>query len=435
MIGPVMAVILAAHPLGNFSVNHYDGLTVFPDRIENTAIIDKAEIPTLQQRQSAESPAAYARRACAELGGAVRAQADGRPLTWRVTDASFGYHAGTAGLQTSRLTCRLTAPLRVDRTLALTFANPYLGAAVGWREITATGSGVRLRASSVPARSVSGELRDYPSDLLSSPLDIRQARLTVEPGSGDGGTAVRVPGVDVVTRYAGMLADRLNALVGAERLTLPLGLLALLVSLVLGAVHAAMPGHGKTVMAAYLAGRDGRLRDAVTVAVTVTMTHTAGVLILGVLLSLTASIAGQVVLGWLGLVSGLIIAAIGTALLCSAVHPRHGHGHGHPVRSERGVVALGVAGGLVPSPSALVVLLGAVALGRTAFGIATVVCYGLGMALTLLAAALALRRLRDLPLTRRLHRLRPYTATMTAALVLLVGAGVTLRAAASLIVR
>jgi ABC-type nickel/cobalt efflux system permease component RcnA len=97
------------------------------------------------------------------------------------------------------------------------------------------------------------------------------------------------------------------------------------------------------------------------------------------------------------------------------------------------VLALGVAGGLVPSPSALVVLLGAMALGRTALGIATVVCYGLGMTVTLLTTALALRRLRNLAIPRRLIPLRPYTSTMTAALVLLVGTGVTVRAMTSLI--
>ncbi|MFC5835903.1 High-affinity nickel-transporter [Nonomuraea insulae] len=442
MIAALVATVLAAHPLGNFSVNHYDGLTIHRDRVEHVAIVDSAEIPTLQQPVSGPADA-HARRACAELRTAVHAQAGGRPLGWRVAEASFAYQPGAAGLRTSRLTCRLTAPLLVDRPLALTFANSYRADTSGWREITAKGQGVRLSASTVPAGSVSGELRDYPDDLLSSPLDVRRANLTVEPGEGGPGAEATVPGVDVVTRYTGLLADRLNTLVGADRLTVPLGLLALLLSLVLGAVHAAMPGHGKTVMAAYLAGQRGRLRDAVTVAATVTATHTAGVLVLGVLVTVTAALTGEAVLGWLGVVSGLIIALIGVGLLRSALRHRHshehGHGHGHGHGHEHGhgrwsggVVALAVAGGLVPSPSALVVLLGAMALGRTAFGVMTVVCYGLGMALTLLAAALALRRLGDLALVGRLGRLRPYGAAMTASLVLLVGAGVTLRAVAAL---
>ncbi|MFG1685447.1 High-affinity nickel-transporter [Nonomuraea sp. NPDC049269] len=435
----VAAAVLAAHPLGNFSINHYDGLTIHRDRIEHLAIVDLAEIPTLQQPPTGPADT-HARRTCAELRDAVRAQAGGRLLTWRVTDASFAYRPGVAGLRTSRLTCRLTAPLRVDRPLVLTFANGYRVDTVGWREITAKGNGVRLRDSNVPARSVSGELRDYPADLLSSPLDVRQARLTAEPGEGGSGAPAEVPGVDAVTRYTGLLAGRLNTLIGADRLTVPLGLLALLLSLALGAVHAAMPGHGKTVMAAYLAGRRRRLRDAVTVAATVTATHTAGVLALGMLVTAASAIAGEVVLSWLGVASGLLIAMIGAGLLCSAFRSRtrHGHGHGHNHghgyrRGAGGVVALAVAGGLVPSPSALVVLLGAMALGRTAFGVLTVVCYGLGMAVTLLITALALRGLGDLTLGGRMQRLRPYSAAMTATLVLLVGTGVTLRAVAALV--
>ncbi|NBE92607.1 High-affinity nickel-transporter [Nonomuraea sp. KC401] len=443
LVAPLVSAALAAHPLGNFSVNHYDGLTIHRDRIEHVAIVDSAEIPTLQDTVRG-SVDAHARRACARLRDTVEGTVEGRPLAWRVTETSFAYQAGAAGLRTSRLTCRLSAPLRVDRPLTLTFANAHRAGTVGWREITARGDGVRLSASSVPAHSVSGELRDYPADLLRSPLDVRHARVTVEPGTGDAGTSVTVPGVDIVTRYTALLADRLNTLVGADRLTVPLGMLALFLSLLLGAVHAAMPGHGKTVMAAYLAGRDRRLRDTVAVAATVTATHTAGVLVLGVLVTLTASFSGEAVLSWLGVASGLIIALIGAGLLRSARRrdstPGHDHGHGHGHehghghgRRSGGVVALAVAGGLVPSPSALVVLLGAVALGRTVFGVMTVVCYGLGMALTLLTAALALRKLGDLTLLGRLQRLRPYSAAMTATLVLLVGTGVTLRAVAALV--
>ncbi|WP_455566412.1 High-affinity nickel-transporter [Nonomuraea angiospora] len=437
MIAMLAAAALAAHPLGNFSVNHYDGLTIHPDRIEDTSIVDSAEIPTLQQPLNG-SPAAHAQNACAQLRDAIHAQADGQPLAWRVAQASFAFRPGAAGLRTSRLTCHLVAPLQVDQPLAIAFANAHRSDTVGWREITAKGHDVRLSASSVPSRSVSGELRGYPTDLLSSPLDVRQARITATPGNGGSGTGVTVPGVDVVTHYTAFLADRLNTLIGADRLTVPLGLLALLLSLVLGAVHAAMPGHGKTVMAAYLAGRTGRLRDAATVAVTVTATHTVGVLALGVLVTVATSLAGPAVLAWLGVASGLIIAAIGAGLLRSALRHRHhgdapGHGHGHGHGHGAGVVALGVAGGLVPSPSALVVLLGAMALGRTAFGVLTVVCYGLGMTLTLLTAALALRKLGDRTLSGRLQRLRPYSATTTATLVLLVGAGLALRAAAALV--
>jgi hypothetical protein len=74
MLAPLLAAALAAHPLGDFSVNHYDGLTIHPDRIEHLAIVDSAEIPTLQQ-EPVGSAAGHARRACASLRDAIRAPA------------------------------------------------------------------------------------------------------------------------------------------------------------------------------------------------------------------------------------------------------------------------------------------------------------------------------------------------------------------------
>ncbi|MGW3333105.1 HoxN/HupN/NixA family nickel/cobalt transporter, partial [Streptomyces rubiginosohelvolus] len=299
-----------------------------------------------------------------------------------------------------------------------------------------------------------------------------------------------------------------DSLVGAREITLPVGLLALFLALVLGASHAAMPGHGKTIMAAYLAGRRGTRRDALTVGATVTLTHTAGVLVLGLALPVSTHLAGETVLMWLGAASGLLVTAIGLWLLLGAVRGRpqhnhhhhgpghshshvddqHGHGHHHdhdhgPVTpasaydsapagelqatpavatlappdhehhpadtstaprnarrtSRSGLIGMGIAGGLVPSPSALVVLLGAVALGRTAFGVLLVIGYGLGMATTLTLAGLLLVRLRERieshdrartlrhhPLLRKLARTGP---VITSLLVVAVGLGLTLRAA------
>lgn len=227
-----------------------------------------------------------------------------------------------------------------------------------------------------------------------------------------------------------------------------------------------------------------------TVGATVTLTHTAGVLALGLLLPVATSLAGETVLTWLGLASGLLVTGIGVWLLRSAVrggsthghHHHHGHGHHHhhhhhehdhprpeppvgdgssavavltPVHTEPhphphthphpaaatrgGLIGMGIVGGLVPSPSALVVLLGAVALGRTAFGVLLVLGYGLGMAGTLTLAGLLLVRLRDrverstraAAATRwkGLRKLARWGPVATSALVLLVGVGLTLRAA------
>jgi ABC-type nickel/cobalt efflux system permease component RcnA len=234
------------------------------------------------------------------------------------------------------------------------------------------------------------------------------------------------------------------------------GALAVLLALVLGGAHAALPGHGKTVMAAYLAGRQGRPRDALAVGATVTLTHTGGVLILGLLLTTVAGLAGETVLGWLGVVSGGLVAAVGIGMLLSRRgakghthdhshshdhshdHSHHhdaGHSHDHARPSRIAIVGMGVAGGLVPSPSALVVLLGAVGLGRTWFGVLLVLAYGFGMAAVLTAAGLLLIRVRDRwagrvrlgPRLSRLSRLTLLAPTGTAALVLLVGSALAAR--------
>ncbi|MGW8888933.1 nickel/cobalt transporter [Streptomyces sp. NPDC055749] len=510
----------AAHPLGNFTVNHSTGLTLHPGRVDAVVVVDRAEIAAAQERTlvdrdhdgtvSKGEAGAYARGSCATLAGQLRVTAEGSPLSWKHSGSTLTYHPGEAGLKTSRLQCGLTAEADLRRPTDIEVRTAYDSRRVGWREVTARAVGIALTGSDVPTSSTTDQLRRYPDDPLSAPLDQRTASLRVEAGPGSAASAVRdaLPRSGPVGEALAKVSGTFGSLVGTRELTVPIGLLALLLAAVLGASHAALPGHGKTIMAAYLAGRRGTPRDAVTVGATVTVTHTAGVLALGLILPLATHLAGETVLTWLGMASGLLVTAIGLWLLRSALLNRpahghhhghthhHGHGHGHhghdhdhhdhdhhhgdgtrlpgqdgheqegegsvalltkghdhphsppeqgpsagsPQRATRGgLIGMGIAGGLVPSPSALVVLLGAVALGRTAFGVLLVIAYGLGMAGTLTLAGLILVRLRDRieagaragaitrwgPL-RRLARLGPVA---TSSLVLVVGVGLTVRAA------
>jgi ABC-type nickel/cobalt efflux system permease component RcnA len=247
-----------------------------------------------------------------------------------------------------------------------------------------------------------------------------------------------VPGVDRATRA-------FTALVASHDLTVRIGVIAVVAAFVLGAFHAIAPGHGKTVMAAYLVGQRGTLRQGLGIGAGVTLTHTAGVIVLGLVLSVSSVAAPERVYPYLGAASGALLASIGIALLARArrlrrrgvaaiwhghhhtpgaahdhAHHEHGHAHGHAHHDHahhddarhghdhdhdgdttpegplgwRWVVAMGFAGGMVPSPSALVVLLGAIALGRTWFGVALVLAYGAGMAATLVVAGLLLVRAR-----------------------------------------
>ena len=457
-----------AHPLGNFSVNQALAVNLYPDRIAVKAIVDLAELPTLQDRSAVDAngdgavstaeAAAYNSRVCDALEGQVAVRVAGDRVRWTVRPDGFRYRPGSAGLHTSRISCDLVAPARLTQPAVVDVVNTYEADRVGWREITAAGHDVRILHSPVPVRSVSHSLLSYPTDLLGSPLNQLSALLHVKPGNAAGaGPSVHVSGGDPVSRWVAQADRKLEALVGGH-LTPLVGALAILLALVLGAAHAALPGHGKTVMAAYIAGRRGRPRDAVTVGAIVTLTHTGGVLVLGLLLTATASVAGDVVLSWLGIASGVLVAAVGVAMLISVLRrrgpehdhyhehqPGHTHGHGHDndhVHGRRSparrlsLVGMGVAGGLVPSPSALIVLLGAVGLGRTAFGVLLVVAYGVGMAATLTAAGLVLVRVRDRWMSRprrTLARVAALAPAGTAVLVLCVGVGLAGRASLAMI--
>jgi nickel/cobalt exporter len=499
-VGVLTAMLLpakpaSAHPLGNFSVNQLDALDLYPDRVAVTAIVDVAELPTLQDRAAVDSngdgtgsgteQSAYARRTCAMLASDLTVRVGGQSLRWTVGRTTIDYVPGAAGLQTSRLICTLSAPAELGSAATLEVDNRFRSDRIGWREMTAVGHGVRLIDSPLPAASVSDNLRAYPKDLLSSPLDVRSAHLTTKPGPGPSSYAAAQPKQpDSPGGLAGWSARAertLEGVVGHRHLTPVVGLLAVLLAIALGAGHAALPGHGKTLMAVYLTGQAGRARDALGVAATVTVTHTGGVLALGLLLTTVASLAGEQVLGWLGVISGLTVAAVGAGMLSGAArrlrrrtqtadahdhghrhddhshehgqshdddshdhahqhpharttHHHNGHNHSYGGLSRLNLVGMGIAGGLVPSPSALIILLGAIGLGRTGFGILLVVGYGLGMAATLTAAGLTLIVLRRRwagRLTRagnrwaRVLRLAP---AGTAVLVLLVGVGLAGRA-------
>ena len=493
----------SAHPLGNFTVNQHAGLVVSPDRVTVELVVDMAEIPAFQARSEIDTNGdkavsqgeadAYRHQTCAGLADGIDLRFDGQAVAATVTTSELSFPPGQAGLATLRLTCRIAAPgARGDGRLD--FTNRNLTKRVGWREITAVGEGVRLAASDVPTRSSSAVLTAYPEDLLSSPPDQRQAHLRLD---GAGGAAeIPAPPADDVSGAAGGSdtppargADRFTSaftgLVARQQFTLGFGLLALVAAVALGAVHALAPGHGKTVMAAYLVGERGSLRQAALLGLTVTSTHTAGVLILGVLLSGSTAVVPEELYPWLGMTSGALLAGVGVSLLVRAWrgrsgglaafaahrhhgdhdhasvgphrhgpqhhgHQHHGHQHHghhqhsgepahvhggdvHPPMSRRALMIMGAAGGMVPSPSALVVLLGAVALGRTWFGIALVLGYGIGMALTLVAAGLLMVRARA-SLDRRLRsrtrmaRLAQALPVMTASFVVMAGVGLAARA-------
>jgi hypothetical protein len=274
----------AAHPSRHaFLVNQYAGLTFSPDRVRVTAALNTTEIVTRQDRQTVDADhdgtvtdaerARYSRTACAHLAAEFDVQVNGERLSWTAAPGDYRYEPGAAGLPHARLTCHLAAPARLSAPATVTIANRHRLDQPGWRELTATGDGVRLVDSRLPQHSVSDELRAIPpADALV--LDVRTATVRVEPGpatTGAPGTAGAARGGPVAATTT--WAERDFAQLVGGRLTPLLAILAVLVAVLLGAGHAALPGHGKTVLAAYLAGRRGRKRDAVAIGATVDMSQ------------------------------------------------------------------------------------------------------------------------------------------------------------------
>jgi nickel/cobalt exporter len=468
----LVPVVAGAHPLGNFTVNQFSGITVRSDGVDITYVLDMAEIPTAQLLSELDTDQShllgqaasdgYQRSECNVIRDAVSLRVGDATAPLTVASHVLSFPNGAAGLHTLRLTCHLTtagATTTVGRSLLYTNSN--FDDRVGWREITALGTSAQVTNSSVPASSVSAQLTVYPTDLLASPLDLRSAALSVVAGAGGGGEGPGPTGPSgILPRGVDQFTNAFVGLIARQDMDVAFVLLALGAALVLGGVHAFAPGHGKTLMAAYLVGQRGSLRHAAALVGSVTLTHTLGVLALGVALSLSTSFAPTQVYPILGLASGLIVVSIGASLLVRAwrarapAHPgTHAHSHGGrphthvPEQGQRprlrGMLAIGFAGGLVPSPSALLVLVGGIALHRVWFAVLLVVVYGVGMAVVLAATGLALRHARTL-VDRRiaarrslrggavLSRLGTALPIVTAAVVVAVGLGLTLRGVTSI---
>jgi ABC-type nickel/cobalt efflux system permease component RcnA len=431
LLAALAAALLApaaahAHPLGNFSVNHQARVAISADRVDVTYVLDQAEIPTFQERGRPRAGVLAAKRA--EIVRGLALEVGGRPVPLRPGAARIAFPRGQGGLPTTRLELRLRA--RADtagRTVRLrddTFADR-----AGWKAIVAVpGRGTAVR-SSVPSADPTARLTRYPQDLLDDPPDQREATFAVRagggtvtaPGAGGGGAATR--GGD---GFAGLLGD------GAAGLSL----LLLAAAFGWGAVHALSPGHGKAMVAAYLVGTRGTPRHAVALGLVVTLTHTIGVFALGVVtLGLSAWVVPEDLYPWLNLVAGLLVAAVGASVLRTRLRARRAHRHHHhhhhpPDRiTWRGLAAMGASAGLVPCPSALVVLLAAIAQHQVALGLVLIVAFSAGLAATLTALGLAVvwsgRALTRAGVPSRLLVALP---TISAVAIVVVGCLLTLRA-------
>lgn len=465
-----------AHPMGNFSVNRYSRLHVDNEAVQLLYIVDMAEIPTHAERTamdtdgddtiSPQEEQRYLESIAATLPAQLLLTLNGEQTAWTPGEQTIGFKPGQADLPTLRMEFTFHAALPADGNVQeLQYVDETYGDRLGWKEvIVAPSSEVELLTSDVPQDDVSNVLTEYPVDLLQNPPVVHSANLIWQPASGLSSQNAQQMAPET---NRGLTTSSLGGDGFAELVAIELGpwavILALLAAFGWGAAHALSPGHGKTIVAAYLVGARGTFAHALFLGATTTITHTLGVFVLG-LLTFVASqyFLPERIYPWLSTISGLLVITIGLSIGWTRLralwgkdadahqqdheHAQDydsGHVHSHGGKSHshlppeagsgkvtwRSLLALGISGGILPCPSALVVLLGAIALGRVAFGLILILTFSLGLATVLTAFGLLL--LRAGKLFERIPdsgRYTGYLAVASAAFITLVGAGITIQA-------
>jgi len=414
LFAPATAI---AHPLGNFTINRFSRIETAGDRVYVLYVLDLAEIPTFQAGRI--DPHAYAHR----IGQSAKLTVYGRRTRLVPVATALAHPRGAGGLHTTRLEVMLQGP-RLSSAADVAYDDTNYAGRIGWKEIVI----------GAKTKSISDELRAYPKDLLQSPLDQTSVRTQLAPGSGPDtapplrvGTSLQAPDRVADAGFA--------RLIGRGHLSAWIVFASLAAALFWGAAHALSPGHGKTIVTAYLVGQRGTPRHAALLGLIVTVTHTAGVFALGlVTLMLSRFVVPDQLYPWLNLASGVLVVAIGTSVLAARWRRRpavraHDHDHHHGHISRRSLLAVGVSGGLLPCPSALVVLLAAITLHRVAFGLILIVSFSAGLALSItgigLVAVLAKRAFGRLSFEGRLVGLLP---AVSAFVIVLAGVAMTARA-------
>lgn len=430
-----MTAAASAHPLGNFSINQYSRIEVGKSSTAIRQVLDVAEIPTFQASTQIDtdkdgilSPAeleAYFTQFSPGYIANLQLTIDGQPVPLRLVSHEIKLEPGAGNLSIMKIHFDFTADNPTgDQINTAAFRNLNYTDRVGWNEMLVKRVGdIEVFNSTAFGNAVTDELRAYPQESLSSPLAERSAEFSFTSGkiptgakplkNRDGGASPAVQ------------KDRLAELITATEITPGIIIAGLFLAFGLGAMHAMSPGHGKTVVGAYLVGSQGTPKHAAFLGLTVTITHTLGVFALG-LITLFASnfILPERIMPMLSFFSGVLVLYIGltmfkTRLLAalgsnSADHHHHddghthdhdsehthdGHTHSHGGRSHthlppadlswRSLLGLGISGGLLPCPSALVLMLAAISLNRIGYGLILTLVFSLGLAATLTAFGLA----------------------------------------------
>ncbi|MEH2455402.1 nickel/cobalt transporter [Nostoc sp.] len=462
-----------AHPLGNFTINHYAGVQVATDGVGIDYVLDMAEIPAFQEINQLDTnhnrkaepveTVQYPDQKCQEVNLHLELLINKQPLALSLIKSTVEFPPGVGGLSTLRLSCNFQGTTElVGANQLIEFEDQFYPQRLGWREITVVANGVPIQGD-FTSSSITNRLRDYPTDLLSSPLDQRQIDFKLNPSLTSSQQAPS-PSVKSSSGLDNTLTGRSNdvftSLITQENHNFLTILIALAIAFLWGGLHALSPGHGKTIVGAYLVGSRSNAQHALFLGLIVTITHTAGIFALGlVTLGTSQLILTEQLYPWLSVLSGVLVTVIGLNLFITRLqttqvshshdhvhshqhshdldhHHDHNHEHSHlpphgDVSSMKwsSLLALGISGGLLPCPSALVVLLSAIAMGRIGFGLALVSAFSLGLAAVLTGIGLMLvcakDRFEHLPFQIPRIKMLPVASALC---ITLIGLGITSQA-------
>jgi ABC-type nickel/cobalt efflux system permease component RcnA len=478
-----------AHPMGNFSINHYAKIRIDRGSVEIRYLIDMAEIPTFQEiRQfdvtpAAEDPSAarYITKQEQVLKEGIALQSDGHAVRLDTVSRQVTFAEGAGGLPTMKLGFMFRGKLDgAAGAHKLSYLDNNFPGRAGWKEIVVRGDGVALLNSSASAADRSQELTNYSSDALNSPPQqlAAQVGFSTPPATmarSAHRTKIAPPLSRLEKQSSSFIAPIAPKPVAAQVRTTPRSRFtqlistqaqlsfwvlfsAALIAAGLGALHALEPGHGKTVVAAYLVGSRGTARHAVLLGIVVTAAHTAGVYLLGAA-TLYASryIVPEQLYPWLGSISGLSVAGLGIFIFLrhwTGESGEHSHASGEQhshwflamfkpaapaepkierTLSLRELCMLGITGGIVPCPAALVVLLSAFSLHRIGFGLFLITAFSFGLAAVLVIVGLTMvyaKRVMSTRVRAGSAALR-YLPFLSSAFMVLLGVGITTSAVAS----
>ena len=427
-----LAISAAAHPLSNFSVNYFSRIEIEKSQVRVRVVVDLAEIPTFQAAQEIDTDkdgtvsqtelAAYAEKITPEYVSNLMLSVDSQKVDLRPSATKISQPPGAGNLPTLRIEWDLTGDLPASDAGVIRkfhYENKNGLERIGWNEIVVGRvSGINIFDSTAYGSGASEELKSYPQESLSSPLTERTANFSFT-------TNAIPPSAKILQNRDGHVSapiekDKFAELIAVPEITPTIILLGLLVAFGLGAAHALSPGHGKAVVGAYLIGTKGTPKHAVFLGLTVTITHTLGVFAFGfIMLFATRYILPEHLVRILSFISGLLVFLVGVTLFRKRIFPLLGykktehkfdeslhdienldgdftHTHGGSTHSHlppkkvtwKNLLALGISGGLLPCPSALVLMLSAVSLNRIGYGIILTLVFSFGLAATLTAIGL-----------------------------------------------